>query len=1027
MARLSRFFVGRDRSPLPDGRDEERARVTTELANLVALPTSPLSVADPVIVPEQSPNGAAHLDDALPANVIHLSSVSNEQDTPNIRSEASRPGHHIRGLISAAFVLGALACIAATLPGPWLLVATIVMGLSITWRRGVNRQELLTVLFGVTVGVTAVDYLAWRAGVANWGGWVIAAPLLAAEVFGALHVLGLQYTVWPWRRPRFASIHASARRPIFVLIPTVNEGQSVLMPTIEGAVEARRRYLEAFPDDRVTIVVCNDSRVAGFENWREVEDLAHRLGVTCITRAVGGGNKAGNLEHVRQAMNATGDALVAIFDADQIARPDFLLKTVPHFADPTVGWVQTGQYYRNLDQPVARWADDQQALFYRVLCPGKAAQNATFICGTNVVIRAAALDQIGGLPQDSVTEDFAASIQLHPRWRGVYLTEVLAVGLGPMDLPAFLRQQRRWAIGTIGVLRTQWRAILLPRRGGLRLEQRIQYALASTHYICGLRDLIYVVSPLAFLVTGIPAVRTATLGVFLWHFLPYWIASQAAFWYAARGRTTLRGVIMGFGSFPVLIQALPAALLGHRGGFMVTSKRRRDRRSGKHLLVYAAALACCCAGIVLVLGSTGLRHESVAISILWVTYDIVLLGSFLWLGIMDLRFKEAAVNQPGELDQLAAGSDTSMGRKAWIPRQPGVALPAGGSRWALHARLSASIGTIRQPSALIALLVLAFGVVPQLSFRVTPEHVTLAGSREPGQPPYLGLSLPHEELNARPRALQDLLCLPFVVIGRTQDISDSFDLAWANRLSSQGQRPWISLQFGSFGADGQASMYASLPAIMNGVQDANVQRWARDIRTYGKTVYLTILLHVDRNWSVSSAVANGGIPEDVSRAWEHVQSIFDAAGDTNVAWVWSPADPAHDEEYAPPESTIDIVLQSMIRYPDSPWPDPAAVLSAAGRRHPTKPLFLEVSASGSPDEKAAWLQNVATTVVADAQVYALMYHDAAPDVHATAVDNAKWSVESDASSLKAMLTWRSLVPTATLPCQPSLRSSTETA
>jgi hypothetical protein len=62
---------------------------------------------------------------------------------------------------------------------------------------------------------------------------------------------------------------------------------------------------------------------------------------------------------------------------------------------------------------------------------------------------------------------------------------------------------------------------MLPRRNGLRLGQRVQYFLACTHYLCGLRDLIYVLSPVLFIFTGIPAVRTATLNQYLLHFLPY--------------------------------------------------------------------------------------------------------------------------------------------------------------------------------------------------------------------------------------------------------------------------------------------------------------------------------------------------------------------------------------------------------------------------------------------------------------------------------------------------------------------------
>jgi hypothetical protein len=319
----------------------------------------------------------------------------------------------------------------------------------------------------------------------------------------------------------------------------------------------------------------------------------------------------------------------------------------------------------------------------------------------------------------------------------------------------------------------------------------------------------------------------------------------------------------------------------------------------------------------------------------------------------------------------------------------------------------------------VTVLVVAAAVIPRFSAAPSPDHVRLAASRGAGQTPYLGVSLPHDALATRPSALEARLCLPFAIIGRTQDIDDSFDLRWANRLSAEHQQPWISLEFGNFTADGKVPLTASLPAITNGVQDTNIKRWAQEILSYGKPVYLTILLHVDRNWSISSAVANGGIPQDVPRAWEHVQSIFRSVGDTNVAWVWSPADPAHDQAYAPPESTIDIVLQSMIRYPNTPWPDPAAVLRSVGERHPAKPLFLEVSADGQPTEKAAWLEQVSSAVAADPRVYTLLYHEGSPGIHATAADNASWSVESDADSLHAMLSWRALTPSGSMRCQSS--------
>jgi cellulose synthase/poly-beta-1,6-N-acetylglucosamine synthase-like glycosyltransferase len=999
-ARLERALLRRarhraDRPPMDGEQDEQNARRLGSADETTA--TDPSLARSQAPSPDAASNLAAAKTTALLAAPAYGTptvvagaepqAVGSPAEPPDVdvgAEEKSRRARWLQTLISASVVLAALACIVSILPGAWALIGTLVIGLSISLQRGASRSRLITSLLCLAVGVTTIDYLTWRLEVTNWINWWIATPLLVAEVFGALHTLGLQYTVWPRPQPQISPSEDPTRRPIFIFIPTVNEGPSVLTPTIQAALETRRRYLQAFPHGRVTIVLCNDGRVAGFDAWRDVEALAQRLGVVCVTRVIGGGAKAGNLEHARQRMRATGDALIVIFDADQKAKSDFLLKTAPPFADLTVGWVQTGQYYSNLDQPVARWANDQQALFYRVLCPGKAAHNAAFICGTNVVIRAAALDQIGGLPQDSVTEDFAASIELQPKWRSIFLTEVLATGLGPMDFPAYLKQQRRWAIGTIGVLRSHWRAIFLPQRGGLRLEQRVQYALACTHYFCGLRDLIYLASPLLFLMTGIPAVRGASLGLFLWHFLPYWIAAQAAFWYVGRRKTGLRGIIIGFGSFPVLIGALLTVLLGRRMGFAVTSKQRHSRRSWAHLTIYLVAVVCCVAGIGLAVTSQRARPESVAISLMWVIYDITLLGSVLWLGISDLRFDEAVARR-----SKGIGPWTFI----WNP-----------AAW--------------RPAALSGFAALS-GLLLISSNSASLDPVRFAASQERNPSPYLGLSLPYDVVKMRPSALEQELCLPFTIIGRTQDSRDSFDLSWAEQLAAHHQRPWITLQFGELDAHGVAPLDAALPAIANGVQDGAIRRWARDIYAYRKPVYLTILLHVDRNWSVSSAVANGGIPQDTPRAWKRVQDLFNAEGVTNVAWVWAPADPAHDQAYAPPESTIDFVLVSMIRYPDALWPDPAAVLSAVSARHQTKSLFLEVSATGDPAEKAAWLGRVAAVAKDFSQVYSLSYHDGSPDPHATAADNMQWSLESSALSLQAVRAWRSLVPSGAAPCQSS--------
>jgi cellulose synthase (UDP-forming) len=895
------------------------------------------------------------------------------------RLERFRP----RAAVCALVV--ALGWIAYTHPGPLLIPGVLVLGLAFAFATDADWDRTVRMVFGIGVAVTSVDYVSWRIVVTNWQGWWIAVPLLCAETLGAVHVLGFQFTLWPWSPPQFHEGEDPTHHPIFILIPTLNEGPAVLRPTVEACLSARDRFLAEHPHGAVEIVICNDGRAAGVEGWRQVDKLAKNLGVTCISRCRGGGAKAGNIEHARQQLRIEGRAFLVIFDADQVPKADFLVQTIRPFSDPSVGWVQTGQYYGNLGNPVARWADDQQSMFYNLLCPGKARQNAAFICGTNVVIRAEALDEIGGLPQNSVTEDFAASIVLHPRWRSVYLSAVLATGLGPLDVPSYLKQQRRWAFGTLDVLRTHWRDIFLPNRQGLQPMQRVQYFLACTHYLSGLRDLIYMVCPMLFIVTGVPAVRSGSLTQYLWHFVPYGLLSFGALWYSARGVTGLRGIVIGFGSFPTLVGSLVAVLTRRSVSFAVTSKRRRASQSLRYLNVYLAAALLCVASLVLATQVTGHQKTSLFISVMWVSYSLLMLGGFLWLAFRDLRFHRVI---------LPSGVADDMAPKPPYP-----------SKLLRRPRGLRPLGALAVAALVASPILLGDQLKAAAIFPGHGRAPVVAAATEV-KAPNVGVSLPAPLLLTQARPLETALRANFTIIGRTQDISDNFGASWAAGLAAQGARPWITLQFGEFGPGQRAPLSAGLPAIVNGVDDAAIARWAREIRSFGQPVYLTILLQVDKNWSVSSGVANGGIPEDVPKAWLHVQAIFRSVGAKNVAWVWAPADPMHDQQFAPPPSSIDAVLQTFVNYPGTTWGDPVAVLGALTRRYPDKPLFVEVSAAGPPAEKAAWLRTLGTAVTEYTHIRSLLYHEGGPGLNPSQGQITQWSLESDPASLAA---WRQVL------------------
>ncbi len=154
-----------------------------------------------------------------------------------------------------------------------------------------------------------------------------------------------------------------------------------------------------------------------------------------------------------------------------------------------------------------------------------------FCCGTNVLFRRSALEQAGGFPTHSVTEDFELSVALHERgWRSVYVPEVLASGLGPEDMASYVSQQQRWARGCLSAVRSV-------RRARLPLKIRVQYLLSSMYFLSGWTLLVYMTFPVVRILTGAQPIASASADQFLLHFVPYFAVALGAVAVAGGGST----------------------------------------------------------------------------------------------------------------------------------------------------------------------------------------------------------------------------------------------------------------------------------------------------------------------------------------------------------------------------------------------------------------------------------------------------------------------------------------------------------
>src|ERR1051326_1650940 len=251
-------------------------------------------------------------------------------------------------------------------------------------RTNINKWLILATMF------MAAAYFFVLAFVLPKGNTLLFALLIVGEIFHLWQVFSYIHTIWNTHdTPPNLSLFTPK---VDIYITVAGEPVEIVEATIKAAKS------QLYQDFQVYIL--NDGLVAKKDNWEEIVLLAQRLGVHCITRTKPGGAKAGNINN---ALSLTEGEFIAVFDADQVAHKNFLQKTVGFFADPKVGFVQSPQYYKNhAANEVTRGSWEQQELFFGPICKGKNHWNAAFMCGTNMVIRREALNQIGGFTDDNI-------------------------------------------------------------------------------------------------------------------------------------------------------------------------------------------------------------------------------------------------------------------------------------------------------------------------------------------------------------------------------------------------------------------------------------------------------------------------------------------------------------------------------------------------------------------------------------------------------------------------------------------------
>ncbi len=403
--------------------------------------------------------------------------------------------------------------------------------------------------------LSALIYLGWRATIINEKALFLSGMYYASDVIAVLLGALTIFVSWHYRHRRSPPVPEGLSVDVFV--PTYREPVEMVRRTLKAALAIRYPHQTWLLDDG---------------NRAEMCALAKELGCHYLARADHRGAKGGNLNN--GLAHSTAE-FVAVFDADHIPQSHALDATLGFFSDPKVAMVQTPQDYYNTDalqymnpRRGGLWHD--QSFFYNLSQPGRDYWDAASCAGTSVVYRRSALDEIGGIPTETVTEDVHTSLKFQKAGYSVpYLNEPIAYGIAAADLFDYYRTRLRYGHGNIHALRLE----NVPFCKGLTLSQRLSYLFLGLIYLEGWQQLMVFLVPSLALILGWAPFEITIFNVLVVLVFPLWSyllmqevgCGFSRYWTAE---------IYSMMRFPVHILAA-AALISHRMAWRASRKNVR--------------------------------------------------------------------------------------------------------------------------------------------------------------------------------------------------------------------------------------------------------------------------------------------------------------------------------------------------------------------------------------------------------------------------------------------------------------------
>lgn len=280
---------------------------------------------------------------------------------------------------------------------------------------------------------------------------------------------------------------------IDIFICTYNEDLNILSKTILAAQNLN------YPKNKYQIYVLDDG------NRSELKNLCNNFyHVNYISREKRTNAKAGNINN---ALTQTNSEFFTVLDADMICKPNYLSETIGYFSDENLAFVQTPQTYYNADvyqYNISNKFNNEQDFFMRYIEPARDSRNCVLHIGTNAIFRRKYVEEVGLYPTNSITEDMALGLLLQSKgYDSIFINKTLVCGLSACTYPDLIKQRDRWCRGNLQVLHN-YRKVIFKK---LKPAQKLIYLDGVLYWFSGLTKLIFILTPIIYLLTGFTIVN----------------------------------------------------------------------------------------------------------------------------------------------------------------------------------------------------------------------------------------------------------------------------------------------------------------------------------------------------------------------------------------------------------------------------------------------------------------------------------------------------------------------------------------